>query len=661
MRSLRVVVSIFLCLIFSAVAKDALAQVQLQENKSLNTFTPDAVVPGEVIVKYKPGTAHDIIQKIHQQLGAAILSIGPNEQFLRVRVPFNKTMDEILANLKNNPAVEYAEPNFVVQALYVPNDPYFSPYQWNFNNNVYGGIKMNAAWDIQKGSPSVIVAVVDTGIAYENYGSFKKASDLANTKFVAGYNYVNRTTHANDDNSHGTHVAGTIAQSTNNALGTAGIAFNTALMPVKVLGKNGSGSTSNVVNGIIWAADHGAKVINLSLGSSSASLTLKNALAYARNKGVTNVCAAGNEYKSGNRPSYPAAYDECIAVGATRYDETRAYYSNTGSYVDLAAPGGDSNVDQNGDGYGDGILQQTINPNTKNVSDIGYWFFTGTSMATPHVAGVAALLIAQGLNTPDKVRTALQVTAEDKGTPGRDDQFGYGIVDAAAALNHTGTSSAQTRDVAVTGLNSPSNGQQGTSLPIGVNVANQGDVSENFIVRLLDATDQKEIASQAVSLPPNANLNLNFAWNTALGSLGTHVISAEISGVPGETDTAAANNTQTASVDVEQPRHDMAVLAMDTPLDAAPGDKVQIDVTIENQGTYVEITNLMVTDQTNNLPIGLQAVSLDPGEMKVVSLTWDTWIAAIGDHPLKAQVKSVFNESDNSDNSQTNVVTVIRK
>ena len=363
---------------------------------------------------------------------------GDEKPFRVIKIPQGKVGEKMKEYLKR-PDVEYAEPNYIAYALAVPNDPYYS-YQWHMDNPVYGGIQTEEAWDISTGSGAT-VAIVDTGIAYENYRQgltrYYLAPDLANTCFVPGYDFINNDTHPNDDNSHGTHVAGTVAQSTNNGVGVAGVAFNSCLMPVKVLNKNGSGTYTQVANGIYWAVDHGTQVINLSLGGSSPSDTLKNAVAYAYNNGVTVIAACGND----STPScaYPAAYDDyVIAVGATRYDETLSYYSSYGPSLDLVAPGGDLNVDQNGDGYGDGVLQNTFNPNTKNTSDFGYWFFQGTSMAAPHVSGTAALLIAKGnATTPDQVRTALQKTAEDKGTAGWDQTYGWGLVDAYAALQWT--------------------------------------------------------------------------------------------------------------------------------------------------------------------------------------------------------------------------------
>ncbi len=398
-------------------------------------------VPGEIIVKFKPGVEESAMARLNSKHGTSLIYTSRLAGFRRLAIPKKHMVSEMLEMYKKDPDVEYAEPNYIAYAFWAPNDPYYK-YQWNFNNQVYGGIHIEEAWQLTSGDPSVIVAVIDTGVAYEDYTqlagrrriNYYRAPDLAQTSFVPGYDFVNNDSHPNDDEGHGTHVTGTVAQSTNNGIGVAGVAFSCSIMPVKVLDKNGSGTYADVAEGIIWGTDHGAKVINMSLGGSAASTTLENACAYAYNKGVTIVCAAGNDGQP--TVSYPAAYKSyCIAVGATRYDETIAYYSNYGSSLDLVAPGGDLNVNQNGDSYPDGVLQQTFG-NTTN--DWGYWFYEGTSMAAPHVSGVAALVISKNVaNTPDEVRAVLQSTAKDLGEPGFDPEYGWGRVDAYAALQWT--------------------------------------------------------------------------------------------------------------------------------------------------------------------------------------------------------------------------------
>jgi len=406
--------------------------------KELSTVAGDEYVPDEIIVKFKPGVGKKKIDQINLGHGTSVKRAGSH--FMRLNVPKGKTVSEMVEAYSRNPDVEYAEPNYIAHASMVPNDPLYG-YQWHLDNDRYGGINTEAAWDLSTGS-GVTIAIIDTGIAYEDYGRYKQAPDLAGTHFVAGYDFVNNDAHPNDDNSHGTHVAGTVAQSTNNGIGVAGVAFDACIMPVKVLNKRGSGDYATIAAGIRFAADNDADVISMSLGGPFPSKTIEDALAYAYGKGVTIIASSGNS--GSNSYSYPAAYDAyVIAVGATRCDETRAPYSSyynvtndsvIGQYVDITAPGGDTSVDQNGDGHGDGVLQNTFNPNTKNPRDFGYWFFEGTSMAAPHVSGVAALLIANGVTCPDNVREALESTAEDKGDTGWDPEYGWGIVDAHAAL-----------------------------------------------------------------------------------------------------------------------------------------------------------------------------------------------------------------------------------
>ena len=439
---------------------------QIIEYKGPNL--PDGVeyVPGELIVKFKPGVSNREIANINSKHGTSVIYTSPYAGFKRLHIPKGKSVPEMVEKYNRNPNVEYAEPDYIACASMVPND-YFYDVQWNFDNDEYGGINMEEAWDISSGA-GVIVAVLDTGVAYEDYmeGSieYALAPDLAGTTFVYGYDFVNDDMHPNDDAGHGTHVTGTIAQTTDNGMGVAGIAYNARIMPVKVLNSSGSGYYSWIAEGIRYATANGAEVISMSLGGSQSSTTLEEALSYAYSNGVTIVCSSGNDGSS-TTISYPAAYDDyCIAVGATRYDEEVTYYSNGGSSLDLTAPGGQlyerrKMLDQNGDGYWDGILQQTHDGS--DYTNFGYYFYQGTSMAAPHVSGVAALLISEGIaNTPDEVREALQSTAEDKGPTGWDSEYGWGIVDAYAALNYE----SAPNDPPVANAGSPYSGTEDTAI-----------------------------------------------------------------------------------------------------------------------------------------------------------------------------------------------------
>ena len=274
--------------------------------------------------------------------------------------------------------------------------------------------------------------VIDTGVAYRTEDGFVQAPDLAGTSFVPGRDFVDGDAFPDDEHGHGTHVAGTIAQSTHNGLGVAGVAPDASIMPLRVLDRNGSGGWGSIAASIRWAADHGAHVINMSLGGGMRSRTVERAIDYAHSRGVVIVAAAGNASRS--TVEYPARHDHVIAVGAVRFDRTLSFYSSYGRGLDIVAPGGDLRVDQNGDGMPDGVLQNTIV--NRDPSSFDYLAWQGTSMATPHVAGVAALLVGAGITDPDAVEHAMRSSAMDLGDP---EHYSSGLVQAGAAL-HTASS-----------------------------------------------------------------------------------------------------------------------------------------------------------------------------------------------------------------------------
>ena len=356
---------------------------------------PNDYATGQILVKFNPGTSADNIAGVLACHGDAIIGTIAGLDVDVVQVPVGQERARI-ADYQRESSVKYAEPDYILKATFVPNDPAFGNPQWDMTL-----IKCDTAWDVTKGSRGVAVADLDTGIDL-NHPEFLQ-------KVVKYKNFTSTSLSVQDVNGHGTHTAGTIAAQTNNSLGISSVGFNTVLMVGKVLGDSGSGQLSWVANGITWAADNHAKVINMSLGSTSGSSTLQSAVDYAWAHGVVICAAAGNNNSSS--AFYPAYYTNCIAVGATDINDRRASFSNWGSWVDVAAPGVN--------------IYSTYPP-------ASYLSASGTSMASPHVAGLAALVWASPYGTSNASVRAQITSKVDPITP--DHPIGSGRIDAARAV-----------------------------------------------------------------------------------------------------------------------------------------------------------------------------------------------------------------------------------
>lgn len=447
------------------------------------SIPPDAeFVPGEVLLKRRPspksglkvdtkvlGARHGLSLKRTLPPDAELYQVEPASLELEKRKRLEKgkpvqdeqhllkllTLDAI-RRLRLDPDVEYAEPNYIRRPLLTPSDAYFR-YQWHYNL-----LGLPQAWDVTTGQDDIIVAVLDTGVLQGH-------PDLAG-RLIGGYDFVSSSSISNDgdgidpnpedpgddpkgDSSsfHGTHVAGTIGAATDNSIGVAGVTWHGKIMPIRVLGIGG-GTDADISQGIRYAAGlsnvsgtlppQRAHIINMSLGGPGYNQTLQNAVSAARDAGVIIIAAAGNSNSS--TPFYPAACEGVVAVSAVDASGQKAPYSNYGTWIDVAAPGGNVSVDLTGDGYGDGVLSTLADQSKGIITGYNYQFYQGTSMAAPHVAGVVALMLALNPalspwdldsllagNHPSALGVAM---TRDIGVAGKDVLYGHGLIDAPLAL-----------------------------------------------------------------------------------------------------------------------------------------------------------------------------------------------------------------------------------
>lgn len=437
-------------------------------------------LPGSIIIKFRAGTSPAARAALIEMIDGRSAPPRPRAPFDVVDLDPAADPEDVAQRLSGQPDVEYAQARYRVHPLFKPNDPLYS-LQWN-----YPAIDMERAWDINPGaSPSVTVAILDSGMAYTNISfdliqtrsqsidgvvypalgtvhlAFAAAPDLVGSgRIVSPHDFIWDDSNPVDMDGHGTHIAGTIGQLTNNSTGVAGMAFNVKLMPVKVIDSFWDeyfesphfGTDDTVALGIRYAVDNGAKVLNMSIGREGPSApVVRDAMAYAVSKGAFVAVAGGNEFVEGNPiPRYAEAatqIDGVVSVGAVGRDRQRASYSSTGSWLELMAPGGDSLRN----GVTGMVLQQTYDFDFTDTFLNGaagfhapqfnvfeYIYYEGTSMATAHVSGLAALLYQQGITKPAAIEAAMKRSATDLGTSGRDDQYGDGLINARAAVRGLG-------------------------------------------------------------------------------------------------------------------------------------------------------------------------------------------------------------------------------
>jgi len=551
-------------------------------------------VPGELLVKPKAGVAVETLEKIlksnHASVIREIMQIGVRH----IKVP-EQAIDQVKQSLSQNPNIEFAEFNYIAEEVIIPNDTYYASGQWHHTK-----ISSPAGWDITTGSDGVSIAIIDSGADPSH-------PDLS-AKLLPGYNYLDNTTNTADVRGHGTAVAGCAAALSNNAIGVAGVAWNNPVMPVVVLNSSGIAYYSNIAKGITYAADHGARVINISIAGSSMSSTLQNAVDYAWNKGVVVIAAAAN--KSTSTPYYPAACNNVVAVSATTSSDTLASFSNYGSWIDISAPGASIKTTLRGGSYGTG---------------------NGTSFASPIAAGLAALILSVNpALTNAEVVAIMTGNADDLGSPGFDISYGYGRINVYKSVVAARNTLPQPDTIPpAVSINSPLYGATvGNTTAVNVSATDNAGVSgvELYIDGALYATDTTEPFS--------------FSWDTTKYPDGTCSLEArayDFSQNMGQSEIVmvSVNNT----IDTSAP----LVSILYPTGNAEVSDTATVDISATDD-TGVSKTELYIDGDlcvtSNTEPFGF---------------TWDTTKYPDGTHSLEVRA---YDSSQNMGESSPVVVTV---
>jgi thermitase len=505
----------------------------------VNTAHANGWVDGVGLVKWVPGTnvmtKLDVLMDCKAEFGFPIAF--DNFEVWYVLFPPGQ-VPERTACLNDSPHVEYAEPDWLAEVNFTPNDPDYSTEQYGPQIT-----QADLAWDITTGDSSVVVAVVDSGADFSH-------PDLQG-KLIAGYDYVNDDEDPSDDFGHGTHVTGTIAATPDNSEGVAGIGYDTRVLVVKVLDENGGGSYSRIVQGIIYAADQGADIINLSLGGGAISLTLEDAVEYAWGKGALVVAAAGNE--SSDAPHYPASFEHALAVSATDHRDLLWSGSNYGSYISVAAPG------------------RAI-WSTDWLGGAGpYASRSGTSMAAPHVSAAAALLLAVDSNLSNtELWNIIESTADDLGDPGWDLSFGHGRLNVYQAVtNIYGNLTYQSRVTALeTGYYEGNTWTPATAFDPGTrvhirahvkDVDSGGDISD-ATVNLTVSDPESGQTGMSGYTDANGVAEVEYTYTNTPGNYNHHVNDVVASGLTFDADASVVDG----NFDINDPPPPVQVLRVDS-------------------------------------------------------------------------------------------------